>query len=78
MTKPRDQKITKLAALSDPLFHLTTSRMRPQAIWPAGRLPFLDQWIAEGGRLRREGPKWFTGWASDFPRKMRLQTLALE
>ncbi len=77
MTKPRDQKTSKLTALADFLFRLTTSRMRPEAIWPTGRLPFLDQWIAEGGKLRQAGPNWFTVWGSDYPRFDRLQTLVL-
>lgn len=77
MTKPRDQKISTLATLADFLFRVTTSRMRPEAIWPAGRLPFLDQWTAEGGRLRQAGPKWFTVWGSDYPRMDWQQTIVL-
>jgi hypothetical protein len=77
MTKPRDQKINKLAALADFLFRVTTARMRPEATWPAGRLTFLDQWTAEGGRLRQAGPRWFTVWGSDYPRMDRLRTLVL-
>lgn len=77
MTMPRDQNTNMLVALVDLLFRATTSRMRPEAIWPAGRLPSLDQWTADGGKLRHAGPKWFTVWGRDYPRMDRLQTLVL-
>ena len=64
-------------AVADVLFRLTTSPMRPQSLWPAGRIPFLDQWTQGGGTLRSAGPKWFAVWGADSERMRRLNCVVL-
>ena len=36
--------------------------MHPKSFWLSGRHPILDQRIANGGKLRSAGPKWFEVW----------------
>jgi len=59
MTDQGNQRTRPATALAAFLFRFTTHQMRPERLWPAGRIPFLDQWIASGGKLRSAGPKWF-------------------
>lgn len=51
--------------------------MRPESFWPAGRIAFLDQWIAGGGKLRSAGPMWFAIWGADTERMRRLNCVVL-
>lgn len=77
MTDQGDQSTTRATAVADVLFRITTSPLRPQSFWPAGRIPFLDQWLAGGGKLRSAGPKWFAVWGTDIPRMQRLNCVVL-
>jgi hypothetical protein len=77
MTEQDGQPTKRATAVADVLFRLTTSSMRPEALWPAGRIPFLDDWIARGGRLRSAGPKWFAVWGTDYARMRRLNCVVL-
>jgi hypothetical protein len=77
MTDQGDQATTRATAVADFLFRITTSPLRPGSFWPAGRIPFLDQWIAGGGKLRSAGPKWFAVWDTDIPRMQRLNCVVL-
>lgn len=72
-----DQRTTTATAVADFLFRFTTTSMRPQSFWPAGRIPFLDQWITTGGKVRSAGPKWFAVWGTDTPRMRRLNCVVL-
>jgi hypothetical protein len=73
MTDPSDQPATPAIAVADVLFHITTTSMRPQSLWPVGRISFLEQWLESGGKLRSAGPKWFAVWGGDTPRMRRLK-----
>jgi hypothetical protein len=77
MTDQGDQPTTSATAVADFLFRFTTASMRPESFWPAGRIPFLDQWIAGGGKLRSAGPKWFVVWGADTERMRRLNCVVL-
>jgi hypothetical protein len=77
MTGQGDQPTTPATAVADFLFRLTTSPMRPQSFWPAGRIPILDRWNARGGKLRSAGPKWFAVWGADTARMCRLNCVVL-
>lgn len=77
MTGRGDVRIAPGTAMGDVLFRITTSPMRPQAIWPAGSVLYLDHWIQGGGRVRSAGPKWFAVWGADTPRMRRLKRLVL-
>lgn len=77
MTGQGNQRTTPATAVADFLFHFTTTSMRPESYWPAGRIPFLDQWIAAGGQLRSAGPKWFAVWGADTERMRRLNCVVL-
>lgn len=77
MTEQGDQRVSPAVALTDILFRFTTRQMRPEPLWPAGRIPFLDHWIASGGRLRAAGPKWFAVWSADTERMRRLNCAVL-
>lgn len=77
MTAQGDQPTTLATAVADFLFRFTTSSMRPEPLWPSGSIPFLDQWIAEGGTLRAAGPKWFAVWGTDVSRMQRLNCVLL-
>jgi hypothetical protein len=77
MTGKGDQRVAPAVAVADFLFRLTTRPARPQSLWPAGRVPFLDQWTERGGTVRSAGPKWFAVWATDIPRLRRLNCAVL-
>jgi hypothetical protein len=77
MTGKGDQHVTPTAAVADFLFRVTTSPMRPQSLWPVGRIPFLDQWTEGGGTVRVAGPTWFAVWGADIPRMRRLNCVVL-
>jgi hypothetical protein len=77
MTDQGDQATTRATAVADFLFRITTSPMRPESFWPAGRIPFLDKWITGGGKLRSAGPKWFAVGGTDIPRMQRLNCVVL-
>lgn len=77
MTAQGDQATTRATAVADVLFRITTSPLRPQTLWPAGRIPFLDRWTQDGDKLRSAGPKWFAVWGTDFPRMQRLNSVVL-
>lgn len=63
--------------MADFLFRFTTTAMRPEPLWPAGSIPFLDQWIAGGGKMRSAGPNWFAVWGADTERMRRLNCVVL-
>jgi hypothetical protein len=63
--------------VADFLFRFTTTSVRPQSFWSAGRFPFLDQWIEGGGTLRSADPKWFAVWGADTARTRRLDCVVL-
>lgn len=77
MTDQDDQPTKPLTAMADFLFRFTTTSLRPEPFWPAGHIPFLDQWIAAGGKLRSAGPKWFAVWGADTERMRRLNCVVL-
>jgi hypothetical protein len=77
MTQPQDQPTSRLTALSDLAFRMTTSPMHPESLWPSGRVSFFDTWIMAGGALRSAGPKWFTVWERDYLRMKRLNIIVL-
>lgn len=77
MTGQGNQRARPATAVADFLFRFTTTSMRPESFWPAGRIPFLDQWIAGGGKLRSAGPNWFTVWGADTERMRRLNWVVL-
>jgi hypothetical protein len=77
MTDQGDRPATLATAVADFLFRITTTSMRPEVSWPAGRVPYLDQWIARGGKLRSAGPKWFVVWGADTESMRRLNCVVL-
>lgn len=77
MTDQGDQATTRAIAVADFLFRIKTCPLRPESFWPTGRIPFLDQWIEGGGKLRSTGPKWFAVWGMDLPRMQRLNCVVL-
>jgi hypothetical protein len=72
-----NQRTRPATALADVLFRFTTTSMRPESFWPAGRIPCLDQWIASGFKLRLAGPKWFAVWGADTERMRRQNCVVL-
>lgn len=77
MTDKGDQLPAPATTVADVLFRVTTTSMRPESLWTAGRISFLDQWIARGGKLRSAGPKWFAVWDTDTERMRRLNCVVL-
>ena len=43
MTEPGESQNSTLLWFTDLSFRVTISHMRPEALWPAGRMPFLNQ-----------------------------------
>jgi hypothetical protein len=68
---------TSGAALTDLLFHATTSRMSRKAERRFGLTPLSERWRAAGGHLRVAGPKWFAVWQRDTDRLQRLRAIIL-
>lgn len=77
MTGPGDGQSGTALWLTDLSFHLTTSRLNPKTQSFVGHVPFLDQWITNGGQLRAAGPRWFVIWGHDYVRMRRVRWFVL-
>lgn len=64
MTDQGDQTTALATAVADLLFRLTTTSMRLQSRWPAGRISHLDQRLEGRGTLRSARAKRCAVWRS--------------